>query len=98
MYHSSPFSACGKYVPENTGMNQVFNKEETTCKNCNKKYPQWLIYENTMKTKSILDYCYGHLDKMWASHIVGILLNCDFRDAKENSDIFYKKLNEIISG
>lgn len=38
----------------------------------------------------VLEYCEPHLDDMWAARIVGCLLNCDFRDAKEQ----LKKLNE----
>lgn len=29
----------------------------------------------------ILTYCKPHIDKMWAASIVGILLDCDFKDA-----------------
>lgn len=29
----------------------------------------------------ILKYCQPHIDKMWASMVVSILLDCDFRDA-----------------
>lgn len=35
------------------------------------------------KHKEVVGYCAQHIDKMWASTIVGILLNCDFRDASE---------------
>lgn len=34
--------------------------------------------------EKILDYCEPHLDEMWAANIVGILLDCDFRNAKEH--------------
>lgn len=30
----------------------------------------------------VLEYCKPHLAQIWASRIVGILLNCDFKDAK----------------
>jgi len=33
--------------------------------------------------QAILEYCQPHLDQMWASTIAGILLECDFRDAKQ---------------
>lgn len=49
-----------------------------------------LIMDNLIKAKSVIDYCYEHLDKMWASRITGILLGCDFRDAKSNADEFFK--------
>ncbi len=32
--------------------------------------------------EEILKYCEPHLDLMWAASIVGIVLDCDFRDAK----------------
>lgn len=31
--------------------------------------------------KEILKYCQPHMEQMWASVIVGIILECDFRDA-----------------
>jgi hypothetical protein len=32
--------------------------------------------------REVLQYCYNHLDSMWAAEITAILLDCDFRDAK----------------
>jgi hypothetical protein len=32
--------------------------------------------------REVLEYCYDHLDKMWAAKVASILLDCDFRDAK----------------
>ena len=37
---------------------------------------------NEQKAQDILEYCRPHLDQMWAAVIVGIILGCDFRDAK----------------
>ena len=31
---------------------------------------------------NVVKYCRPHTDKMWAASIIGILLNCDFRDAE----------------
>ena len=31
----------------------------------------------------VLEYCRPHTDQMWAATIVAIILQCDFRDAKE---------------
>lgn len=42
-----------------------------------------------IKRKAVIDYCYDHLDKMWAARVVSILLGCDFRDAKEMADIYF---------
>lgn len=47
-----------------------------------------------IKTKAVIGYCYDHLDKMWAARVVGILLGCDWRDAKEHSDIFLNETEE----
>lgn len=44
-----------------------------------------------VKRYKVIEYCYDHLDKMWAARIVGILLGCDFRDAKEHVDIFFEE-------
>lgn len=35
------------------------------------------------KINKVLKYCKGKTDYVWAATIVSILLNCDFRDAKE---------------
>lgn len=40
----------------------------------------------------ILTYCYPHLHLMWAARIASILLECDFRDAKHHSDIYFSQL------
>lgn len=34
------------------------------------------------RRREVLEYCYDHLDKMWAAKVASILLDCDFRDAK----------------
>jgi hypothetical protein len=47
-----------------------------------------------VKKKAVVRYCYDHLDKMWAANITGILLGCDFRDAKEHADQFFKHCEE----
>lgn len=36
----------------------------------------------THKEVEILEYCYPHVQQMWASTIMGIILGCDFRDAQ----------------
>lgn len=33
--------------------------------------------------KEIIDYCKDHTDYMWSASILGILLNCDFRESKD---------------
>lgn len=45
-----------------------------------KTLPEKLLLKRLNAT---LDYCEPHLDKMWAAYIIGQLLGCDFRDAKE---------------
>lgn len=41
-----------------------------------------------VKRKAVVEYCYSHLEQMWAAKITGILLGCDFREAKEHADIY----------
>lgn len=41
-----------------------------------------------IKRKAAIEYCYDNLQFMWAAKIVGILLGCDFKDAKEHADIY----------
>lgn len=53
------------------------------------------IQDDLIKKKAVLDFCYGHLDKMWAAKVAGFLLGCDFRDAKEHSDLFFEKCEEL---
>jgi hypothetical protein len=56
------------------------------------------LQSNTLKNKAVIEYCYDHLDKMWAATIVGMILDCDFRDSKEQADYFlsiYKGVGEF---
>lgn len=48
------------------------------------------LHDKLIKTKAVIEYCYDHLDTMWAAKITGMLLGCDFRDAKEHADIFFE--------
>lgn len=34
------------------------------------------------KISQIVSYCEPHIDQMWSATIFGILLGCDFKDAK----------------
>lgn len=45
----------------------------------------WDAHEANFEEKksAILKVCDGHTDLMWSAKIISILLNCDFRDAKE---------------
>jgi hypothetical protein len=43
------------------------------------------------RINNVLDYCEPHLDQMWAAYIVGLLLKCDFRNAKEELEKYNKK-------
>lgn len=44
--------------------------------------------------KAVIEYCYDHLETMWAARITGILLGCDFRDAKDHADRFFEYCEE----
>jgi hypothetical protein len=37
--------------------------------------------QSDRKVVSVLEYCKPHINQMWAATIVGILLDCDFREA-----------------
>lgn len=52
------------------------------------------IRDHLMKTKAVIEYCEPHMDQMWASRVVGILLGCGFRDAKDNLKSFYEYCEE----
>lgn len=42
------------------------------------------------RIEEVLDYCEPHLDHMWAATVVGILLKCDFREAREAIESYRK--------
>jgi hypothetical protein len=46
--------------------------------------------DSKIKRHAVIEYCYDHLDKMWAAKVVSILLGCDFRNAKEHADLFFE--------
>jgi hypothetical protein len=35
------------------------------------------------KLKKIVKYCEPHADSMWSASVIGIALDCDFRDSKQ---------------
>ncbi len=37
MFEETPFSLCGMYLGDNSGMQQTFKLSETDCKNCIKE-------------------------------------------------------------
>lgn len=54
------------------------NKEKRT------KFIELGAYEECVKRISaVLFYCEPHLDQMWAASVVGEIIGCDFRDAKQ---------------
>jgi hypothetical protein len=42
------------------------------------------------KINRVLIYCEKHLDLMWAATIVGELLECDFKDSKEQLKKYWR--------
>lgn len=47
----------------------------------------WYVYliaqdEQKKLLDDVIKYCEPHLEQMWAARIVGIILNCDFRDCR----------------
>lgn len=45
-------------------------------------------------------YCLGNTDYMWAAKMISIVLNCDFRDAKEKGESYlrYAEAEEKANG
>lgn len=43
----------------------------------------------------VLDFCYENYQYMWAAKIASILLNCDFRDAKQEIESYRKVRVEV---
>lgn len=50
-----------------------------------------VIYINKEQNNEVLKYCRPHTDQMWAANIVSIILNCDFRDAKQKLNEYFKE-------
>lgn len=44
----------------------------------------------TSKEVDILKYCLPHSSHMWAVKIMGLILDCDFRDAEQLAKIYIK--------
>lgn len=40
---------------------------------------------NEEKINEVIRYCYPYVEQFWAANIIGILLDCDFRDAPEDA-------------
>lgn len=54
MFHHTPFSACGKYVPGHPGMIQVFRLSETTCTDCLKNKKEYMLVSANEKLKQLI--------------------------------------------
>lgn len=52
-----------------------------------------LVKKNTLRSRvdEALKYCETYVESMWAAYVVGILLDCEFRDAPQ-------KLKEYFEG
>lgn len=40
------------------------------------------------KIDAVIDYCEPHIEQMWAASVVGILLDCSFRDVREHLNAY----------
>jgi hypothetical protein len=78
------------YERENNSPNEAYIKMLQDTVESQKKQ----VTSDLIQKKAVVEYCYDHLDKMWAAKITGILLGCDFRDAKEHADEFFKYCEE----
>lgn len=52
------------------------------------------IAQLELRIEKALNYCEPHTDSMWSAMIVSILLDCEFRDAKESLKNHKKKITE----
>lgn len=41
-----------------------------------------------------VEYCHPFVHYMWAARTISILLNCDFRDAKEVAESYLEEFND----
>lgn len=63
------------------------NLLDAQCEKHNIKAINATVIDQKLKTlnkklNDILKVCEGHEDLMWSAKIIGIILDCDFRDAK----------------
>lgn len=49
----------------------------------------YIAAKKSNQNNEVLKYCRPHTDQMWAANIVSIILNCDFRDAKQKLDEYF---------
>lgn len=93
LYNQPPselWEAALRYERENNSPDKAYIKILQDTVESQKKQ----ITSDLIQKKAVVEYCYDHLDKMWAANITGILLGCDFRDAKEHADDFFKYCEE----
>ena len=50
----------------------------------NRDLKEQLAKENKHKI-TLLNYCRSHADQMWASTVIAVLLDCDFRDSAQKA-------------
>jgi hypothetical protein len=43
------------------------------------------------QNKFVLEYCYEHINFMWASTVAGLIIGCDFKDAKQEIEKLHPK-------
>jgi hypothetical protein len=93
LYNQPPselWQAALAYERENNSPNEAYIKMLQDTVESQKKE----ITSDLIQKKAVVEYCYDHLDIMWSAKIVGILLGCDFRDAKYHADEFFKYCEE----
>lgn len=45
------------------------------------------------RKQEVLFYCHPYIDQMWASQVVSMLLECDFKDAKRELNYYWESKN-----
>jgi hypothetical protein len=49
-----------------------------------------------LSIRNVLNYCEPHTEQMWAAYIIGLILDCDFRDSKQELQKFWLKAEDRV--
>lgn len=52
------------------------------------------LKEGRRRIVDVLKYCKPHTEMMWAASIIAIILDCEFRDSKEEIDLYFKEISQ----
>lgn len=55
-----------------------------------------VIKEERRKAMKVLDYCKGKTDMMWAATVVGLLIDCDYRESPDRLEETLRSTDESL--